>query len=239
MNKFVKLVNILRRGPFRRALTGHRVAAGVDNLVFLAGRRYATIFDVGANRGQFCLAARYVMPDARIYSFEPLTPAYDTFQRVMAGDGKATVFKTGLGAEKGAITISVPDRDDCASVACDLPGARADTVSIDTLDNLFADTAFTQPALLKIDVQGFEMDVLKGAERTLPRIDDLYVEVTFQKCGPRHHPAHEVITWLKQRGFVVWGVYNPVSYGKVYHACDLHFRRGKGFGLVSPLREDP
>jgi FkbM family methyltransferase len=225
MNKLVKLARILQRGPFRRALLGHRVAAGVDNLTFLALHHYATIFDVGANRGQFYLAARHVMPDARIYSFEPLAPAYDRFRRVMAKDEKTTIFKLGLGAEKGELPISIPDQDDCSSLALDLPGARKGIVSIDTLDNLFSDVAFAQPALLKVDVQGFEMDVLKGAEKTLARLDDLYVEVTFRKCGPRAHPAHEVITWLKQRGFVIWGVYNPMSHGEVYHGCDLHFRR--------------
>ena len=74
--KAAKLAAILRVSAWRKALRRHRVAAGVEHAVVL--RQLAgclTVVDIGANRGQFALAARQCFPAARIVSCEPLPAA--------------------------------------------------------------------------------------------------------------------------------------------------------------------
>ena len=71
-----KLAGILRVPAWRVALLYHRVAAGVEHAVVLRSLGpLSTVVDIGANRGQFALAARHCCPQGRIVSFEPLPAA--------------------------------------------------------------------------------------------------------------------------------------------------------------------
>ncbi|HKX35989.1 MAG TPA: FkbM family methyltransferase, partial [Rhizorhapis sp.] len=64
------------------------------------------------------------------------------------------------------------------------------------------------PALLKIDVQGAELEVLKGCGDMLAAFDHIYVELSFRELYLGQPLASEVICWLAERGFTACGVYN-------------------------------
>ena len=71
-----KLAGVLVVPAWRDALRRHRVAAGVEHARVLRNLGpVGTVVDIGANRGQFALAARHCFADARIVSFEPLPAA--------------------------------------------------------------------------------------------------------------------------------------------------------------------
>jgi len=234
MSKLRKLAGILKVGVYRRALR-KGAAAGVEHGRVLANLRCSTAVDIGANRGQFALVARHCFPDASIFSFEPLSAPAETFSRVFAGDERVQLFRVAIGPVTGTATIHVSQRDDSSSLlpitaAQDrlFPGtaeARTETISVGRLVDFVAADRIKSPALLKLDVQGFELSALQGCEDLLLRFDWLYVECSFAELYEGQALADEVMAWLRLRGFSLSGVYN-MSYdgnGKAIQA-DFLFR---------------
>ena len=62
--------------------------------------------------------------------------------------------------------------------------------------------------MLKIDVQGFELKCLQGCEDLLDRFQQVYVECSFVELYEGQALADEVIAWLRDRNFILQGVYN-------------------------------
>ena len=101
-------------------------------------------------------------------------------------------------------------------------------VSTVTLDERFPD-GVEEPALLKIDVQGYELEVLRGAERLLQTIGTVLVECSFQEFYAGQAGADEVIRFLQQRGFRLAGGTAPtVDRHGVLLQVDLIFNREVG-----------
>ncbi len=177
-----------------------------------------TVVDIGANRGQFALAARYCFPHARIISFEPLPGPAAVYRSVFAGDQRATLHETAVGPETGTTTIHVSRRDDSSSL---LPIAAAQnevfpgtdevgttTVAVGPLSAYLAPDAVEPPALLKLDVQGFELPALAACEDRLPLFRWVYAECSYLELYQGQALADDVVAWLRDRGFVLRGEYN-------------------------------
>jgi hypothetical protein len=76
------------------------------------------------------------------------------------------------------------------------------------LSQALGNTSIPPAALLKIDVQGFELDVLQGCEDILNRFSHLYIECSFIELYEGQALAHQIIAWLEQRSFILVGVHN-------------------------------
>jgi hypothetical protein len=100
-------------------------------------------------------------------------------------------------------------------------------IHVALLTEILSDKDIAEPALLKIDVQGFELSALKGCGALLERFHDIYVECSFVELYGGQAFADEIIMWLQQRGFRLAGVYNLAldSRGLAVQA-DFHFRCG-------------
>ncbi|AWN17517.1 Methyltransferase FkbM [Salinisphaera sp. LB1] len=192
--------------------------------------------DVGANRGQFALAARRCFPNARIVSFEPLSGPAAVYQAVFDEDRRARLVIAALGPEPGEAEIHRSARDDSSSLlpitaAQDalFPGtaeAGTETIRVARLAEHLSAEAIGTPALLKLDVQGFELQALAGCEDLLERFTWVYVECSFIELYVGQAFADEVIAWLRERGFQLCGVYH-MAYdgdGRAVQA-DFLFRR--------------
>lgn len=214
-----KLVRILQVSSWRRALLRHRVAAGVEHadvLRSMAGLR--TIVDIGASRGQFALTARHCHPQSRIISFEPLAEPAATYRAVFTGDGRTCLVNAALGPAPGEAEIHVSARDDSSSLlpitaAQDalFPGTAevaTETVRVTRLTEHLSASAVEKPALLKIDVQGFELQALAGCEEMLDDFDWVYAECSFVELYAGQALADEVIAWLRERGFALTGIHH-------------------------------
>ena len=169
---------------------------------------HRTVIDVGAGRGQFALFARHRFPDATVYALEPGGSSARTFARVHAGDPRVHLVRAAAGATRGETVLHVTrDADSSSTLALDqqakvFPGSdeiRTEAVQVALLDDLLSPT-WARPALLKIDVQGAELHVLLGAERTLQHVDEVFVEVSYLPLYQgQAHPA-EVVAHLAARG---------------------------------------
>jgi len=83
------------------------------------------------------------------------------------------------------------------------------------------------PAMLKLDVQGFEYEALRGCESLIHLFDQIYCECSFMELYSGQKLARDVIDWLAARGFWISGIYNP-AYDRDGRAvqADLLFFRG-------------
>jgi hypothetical protein len=83
-----------------------------------------------------------------------------------------------------------------------------EAVQIDCLNNRITDADLQSPALLKIDVQGYELSVLQGCLPLLARFSYVYVECSFVELYAGQALACEVIAYLHSHEFDLRGVYN-------------------------------
>jgi FkbM family methyltransferase len=235
--KVGKLAKVMAVPLWRRALLRHGVAAGVEHRVVLRNLGpVATVLDIGANRGQFALAARQCFPDASIHSFEPLADPAGDFLRVFAADENTCLHRVAIGPRAGEALMHVSRRDDSSSL---LPISREQervfpgtgsigtrTIAISTLGAVGRLPTLVSPILLKIDVQGYELDALVGCEDLLEKFEWIYVECSFVELYEGQAYADQVIAWLRERGFALVGIYNA-SYdgGGLAVQADFLFRR--------------
>jgi FkbM family methyltransferase len=224
--KFQKLVRIIPNKYFLNTLLRTGVAASVEHTQVLKNLRdhnFSTIIDIGANRGQFALIARDFFPKAKIVSFEPLDEAAKTFRRVFSSDPMTVLYENALGPVHKQMEIHISKQDDSSSLL-PISGLQDDifpgtaeketrSVEVKTLDEVVSVESIQQPALLKLDVQGFEIDVLKGCESLLPLFKYVYVECSFVELYVGQSLAHEVISFLSSNEFALTGIYN-LSYSK-------------------------
>jgi FkbM family methyltransferase len=193
-------------------------AAGVEHRFVLRNFNCDYIVDVGANRGQFALIARKVFPRAKIHSFEPLEEPAQIFKKIFGNDPNVIFYPYAIGREKTTSTIHVTKDDDSSSMlpitktqSSLFPGAtekETRQVTILPLSQALGNTPIPPASLLKIDVQGFELDVLQGCEDILNRFSHLYIECSFIELYEGQALAHQIIAWLEQRSFILVGVYN-------------------------------
>lgn len=217
MNKLEKMLNVLIKPSLFISLITTGVAASVEHQKLIAVLRPRSVVDIGANRGQFALLCRNLFPDIPIFSFEPLPEAAKTFRAVFRGDPKTRLFECAIGAKPGTGEIHVSKEDDSSSLlpitrqAELFPGTdekETRKIVIKRLDELLDETDLVQPALLKIDVQGYELEVLKGCGGLLEAFAYVYVECSFEELYDGQALASEVIDFLHNRGFALNGIYN-------------------------------
>jgi FkbM family methyltransferase len=231
-----KLLRLLADRRFRPGLR-HGVAATIEHAGALAGRNFASVVDIGAHRGQFALFAAGLWPQARIFAFEPLPEPHAVLVRVAAGARLIQAFRAAIGPRVARAEMHLMQPDDCCSLLA--PTARqhatfpetrlagTTAVEIAPLDAFVGPGDLGAPALLKLDVQGFELAALAGCASLLDRFAAVYVECSFVPLYAGQPLADEVIEHLRAEGFRLAGIYNFAHdrAGRAVQA-DFWFERG-------------
>jgi FkbM family methyltransferase len=217
--RLAKIMHVVFSPQLFKALYTHRVLAGTEHRSMLTSG-LATVVDVGASRGQFALAAREWANEATIISFEPLADPADRFRKVFQHDPGVTLFQAAVGPRAGETTIHVSAADDSSSLLPIgpsqeqlFPGThkiRQEAVKIGPLSDFVNHETIVSPAMLKLDVQGYELEALRGCEELLGRFAYVYVECSFVELYVGQAMADDVVAWLHERGWNLSGVYNVI-----------------------------
>jgi len=182
-----------------------------DLRLWLNGIGVRTVIDVGAHTGEFASAARVVLPDARIYSFEPLPDRHSQLVKRFQGDARFLSFCVCLGDANGEVTFwrSSFSKSSSALPMAELhkrafPWSASSTelrVPVRTLDD-YQDTIAANPkVLLKIDTQGFEDRVIRGARKLLENVHLVIVETSYAPLYEGQASFDNVYMQLRSAGF--------------------------------------
>jgi FkbM family methyltransferase len=189
------------------------VAPAVEHRAVLLPLRVDGILDVGANRGQFTLACRLAQPGVPVVAFEPIPKEAATFRNVHGARREVVLLETALGETKGEATLHLSKSADSSSL---LPIGKKQTelfentvevgtltVPVQRLDDLGEYWVGRTRQLLKLDVQGFELNVLRGAVETLKTCAYVYAECSEVALYDGQALRVEVEAFLKANGFTL------------------------------------
>lgn len=144
-----------------------------ERLAAWAGDRPFTALDIGANEGDYARALLKRIPQATIYAFEPHPR---TFERLSQASAGLKAFNFGFGEEAGSVAIyDYADRGGSAHASLyaevieSIHGgtAVATEIQLERLDAFVGKHGLSLIHLLKIDTEGNELKILRGAEKTL------------------------------------------------------------------------
>jgi FkbM family methyltransferase len=156
------------------------------------------------------------------------------YLKTLASVDSVTVHQIALGSKSGQFDMQVPNRSDSVSL---LPLARASrdvfglkhdktvAVKVERLDDYVSAHELPLPDLMKLDVQGFECEVLKGGEQTLGHAKAVITEVSFQEFYQGQCRFDQLVSFLAQYNLFIraFGVGTPV--GRPLDQCDVLFLR--------------
>jgi FkbM family methyltransferase len=177
------------------------------------GGKVSVVFDVGANEGQSARIYSEQFPEAIVFSFEPVTTTFARLVKNTRNLEHVKPFHIAFGEEVAELDIRLFDQSVRnslkygADVTSDGPAER---VRVTTLDAFVAEHRVEEIDFLKIDTEGFDLEVLRGAETMLAagRITFILVEATFDQKDRFHTPFHAVEAYLHQFGFEFVDLYD-------------------------------
>lgn len=176
------------------------------------------VIDVGANDGGYGRFLRGGGYTGRILSFEPLSKAHAALVAAVADDAKWFVApRMALGESDGETKINIAGNSTSSSVLPmgELHQAAApssvyqgsESVMLRRLDSIEHEAiSGAQSILLKIDTQGYEMPVLRGARQLLARATGVQLELSVVALYEGQSTYRDVIPWLSDEGFELWNV---------------------------------
>jgi FkbM family methyltransferase len=194
-----------------------------DQLVrdLLATLRIDCVFDVGANVGQYANHLRTLGYRGRILSFEPGPAMFATLQRIAAADPLWETFPFALGEKEGAFAFNIMKMNTMSSFL--EPDSASDAIygSINVVervvevemrrlaaeyDRLQEQYGFERP-FLKLDTQGFDLNVVRGAGDRIGRFLGILSEVAVRQLYAGSPPLRESLETLEASGFDLVGLY--------------------------------
>jgi len=179
-----------------------------DNL-FKALKPGDVVIDVGANMGEFSLKVSQLVGErGKVISFEP-DPV--NFQRLQTNfslnpelAARIEVHNVGLGEFPGTVNLSVVNESNRGMNRVVKDALNFNSITINTLDNIVLSGQLTKLDWIKIDVEGFEMNVLKGAEQAILQFKpSLFIELDDKNLREQNSSASDLVNWLTERGYIV------------------------------------
>lgn len=189
------------------SVTSYRMISGLKQ----QGLVPKIIIDVGANAGQFAVASAKIFPAAQIYSFEPNPPLAAQLKKNVSNLSNIKVHELALGEREGEIEFHVNSHSHSSSILPlaqshleAFPDARETSrinVQVSTLDKIFGNVELDSPTLLKLDVQGYELQVLQGGQQFLKRVDYVLLEASFKSMYQGEPVFMDIEMKMREFGF--------------------------------------
>lgn len=195
------------------------------------------VLDVGAHHGWFFHCWLDWCPQAEVYAFEPTSESFHRTEELYGADPRVKLFPLGLGAQPGELDFNIladsqvsnsfltPQPAAWEAIAYQTGAISQRQVKVTTLDRFCAEQRLTGAYLLKIDVQGYELEVLKGAVKILPGIDYVFVEAGIQRLYEGAPSFAEVCLFMESQGFHLMHLRAWHRGNRVLVETDLLFRR--------------
>ena len=189
-----------------------------------------TFIDAGAHIGQYSMIASLcVGPEGRVHAFEPHPGLFDVLERNIKRLSHTNVITNWLAlgriTESRQLYLHSVDNLGSTSLIPDESDRDSPTVPVKVipLDEYVTTNAIQRIDLLKIDVEGAELEALEGAQQTLENNQEIILMVEFYDCNARRfgHSLNELESWLRKMGFHLYSIsfHGLVPYAPIRNYC--------------------
>lgn len=181
------------------------------------------LLDIGANAGNWTYVLHQVNPLLKhAVMFEPQKKYYDKLRTVDLPGVEKIVYPYGLGDHEDQAVIQGGTASASILNATDVqdyyfPGSlneETEEIEIRVLDKIYAEDYLPYPDVIKLDVQGFELNVLKGARQVLSKAKYLVIELSYEEFYSGQPKLGEIIRFLEENN------YSMVAHGHEWRATD-------------------
>ena len=194
-------------------------------------KKAKTLIDVGSNKGQFILITRKYLPSIKVFSFEPQVDSLKIQKKIL---GKKNIFyyPLALGSKNEEKFFYITKRNDSSSllkpkikINNDYLTVKKLRINVKKIKDILNVNALKKPIILKLDVQGFELEVLKGFEKKLNLVEYIIGEVSYIKSYSNAVNAAKLIEYLEKYNFRIIDKLNQTKInGKIYQE-DILFKK--------------
>jgi FkbM family methyltransferase len=174
------------------------------------------IVDVGANEGQFARALLAIAPKASIHAFEPEPATAARLRQLFAGDRRVSVHEQAIAGSAGTATLHTTANTVFSSLHTPLPSLSdhyprgTEPTGVVTVETAALDSVVSGPvAVLKIDVQGAELEVLAGASGVLQQTTAVLLEISFAPHYDAEASIGELHRTMLDADFILYGLATP------------------------------
>ena len=183
------------------------------------------LFDVGANIGQYGILSRTLNYKGKIVSFEPLNDAFEKLKQASGNDSNWTINHFALGDIATKETINIAGNSGSSSILNmekkhveTLPESQyigTQEIEIKTLNEVFGSFySKGNKVMLKIDTQGYEKNVLEGADQVLDKITLIQLEMSLIPLYQNEILFPEMVSYMEEKGFTLIALENGFSDAK-------------------------
>ncbi len=233
VNRVAGLVGYRVEKRARDRVAGRDIYEDID--VILGRKTGCLIFDLGGNEGQSVRQFQKSFRQPQIVSFEPARSSLEVLQKRFGADPSVRIVPCAVGETAGTGLLNIYERSEMNSllslesglkaVGAELDVLETEKVEIISLDDFTAQQGIAYIDLMKIDCQGAEMAILRGAARLLAerRVTCLSLEVIFGPLYRSQASLADYIGFLEPLGFRLTGFYKQVCRGHALFHCDVLF----------------
>jgi FkbM family methyltransferase len=216
---FLKKVIKTTLASFGVAVLRHNVHTSKDVLMSTILKEFQidTVIDVGANEGQYAKTLLDHGYKGKVYSFEPIKSVFEKLKKTASNFSQWTTFNVGMGSKEEDILMNIAEnlvsssilKVGQATLAAE-PKTRIthqEVIKITTLD-LYCDKTLnlSKNTLLKLDVQGYELEALKGAKKMISSMRLIQAELSFIPVYEGAPLFQEVVGFLNLNGFEIYSI---------------------------------
>jgi FkbM family methyltransferase len=188
-----------------------------DACRFAGTREFRRIVDVGANVGHVTRDLARFFPSAEIHAFEPIAATYEKLVATIAGNPRLHPHRLALSDAPGEAHLQLHEASELNSLhfQAAAAGGGRERIDITTLDRFCAQHGIADIDLLKVDAQGFDLNVLQGSSALLgaERVPFIVAEGSFTPGDTTNQYFAPLHAFLTDRGYRVSGIYDQLNYG--------------------------
>jgi len=202
---------VFKKFLWNNGIVIHRREPWMENYKWISDYKIGTIIDVGANIGQFINWSSATFNNPYIYAFEPIQSVFNQLKVKFGNKDNIELFNYAIGNVSGELNINVNENSPSSSIL-DLDtkhienfnfavNTKKEVINVRTLDSFYETFNLKSNLLVKIDVQGFEHNVILGANEILSLAKVVIVELSFLSLYKNQLLFDDVAIMLRDLGF--------------------------------------
>jgi len=234
VTRIKKIYFLLINFYFLKIFLKYKVVPSIEHLNALKGLNFNNVIDVGANNGQFSLLIDLLYPQQKIFLFEPNEDCVQTLESIFNLKKNIRMYFFALGKKKGFADLFITKANDSSSLLKPFQiknyyksSEHHKIKHVKIYSGDFLDDIILKNSLLKIDVQGFELDVLMGFGKKIQQIKYIFIELSYVELYEHQALFMDVNNYLYQNGFVQISKYNETKKKNITLQADFIYENKK------------